>query len=61
MDEIIEKLRQRTPEELKKLIAEPITARVSRERERTKLPVTPPALYYRSPQLTNKFYAKEPQ
>lgn len=61
MDEIIEKLNRKTPDKSTRFVAEPITARVSREKGLRKRLVTPPELYYRSPHLTNKFYAKAPE
>jgi ankyrin repeat protein len=56
MEEIIEKLRQKQLEEQVRDAPEPISVRISREKITRKNPVTPPDLYYRSPQITNKFY-----
>lgn len=55
MNEIIEKLRIKTPETQSKKVPEPITARVSRESATRKKPVSPPPLHFRSPLIT-KFH-----
>ena len=52
MNEIIEKLRIKTPETRSKQVPEPITARVSRESATRKKPISPPPLHFRSPQIT---------
>ena len=61
MDEIIEKLNRKSPEKNIRSLAEPITARVSREKVSIKMPITPPELNYRSPQLSNRFYSSSPK
>lgn len=61
MDEIIEKLRKKTPEFNLREIAEPISERVSREKLKRERPITPPELNYRSPMILNRFYSKSPE
>lgn len=61
MDEILEKLRVKTPDKRAVEVPEPITARVSRENMQRKKPVSPPKLYYRSPQVLSHFCLKTPR
>jgi hypothetical protein len=59
MNEILEKLRVKTPEVLDEECPEPITARVSRERESRKKVVSPPELNFRSPRVISRFGVNE--
>lgn len=61
MDEILEKLRIKTPDKKAVEVPEPVTARVSRENMQRKRPVSPPKLYYRSPQVLSHFCLKTPK
>lgn len=58
MDEILEKLRIKTPGKKAIELPEPITARVSRENGQRKRPISPPELNYRSPQVISHFCLK---
>lgn len=60
LDEIIEKLRRRDPYK-KPPPPTPKTARIDRDLEQAKRPITPPPLEYYSPVLSNRFHSSIPE